>query len=65
MGVPQFVSETVSVHHTCIIELVSSVLEALDPEFRSIVEVLNIAERNDTVYRVNPDPVARPPHPSF
>lgn len=57
MGVTRIVSETVGVHHTCIVELLtSSTSDALELESRSIIVVLRFSELIGTVSSLSPDP---------
>lgn len=52
-----FVSETVDVHRTCTVELISSALDALELDPHSTIEVLRSAERSGTVSSTNLDPL--------
>lgn len=47
MGVARFDNETVGVHPTRVVLFVSSALDALELDARTIVEVLGFAERSD------------------
>lgn len=65
MRVAQFVSETVGAHLTWIVESVSSVSDALELKFCSIVKVFRSAERCYTMSRPNLDTRDSLPDPSL
>lgn len=64
MAVARFVRRSVDVYSTCTVKLVSSALNALKLESRSIVEGLLFTKRSGTACSFNPDPPVRSLDPS-
>lgn len=61
MGVSRFFNGAVDVHRICIVEVISSLSNALMLESHALVEVLGCTERGGTASDANPDTSSRSP----